>query len=167
VARLTRDQVARTEKQRLVLVPSRSFLYQPWPTILRFADIREEEDAKNTRTWRLRTAALGRTGLRQAALRASAPQSPHHLWLTTTYLGRAPGLGNRPGPRYPRAVCLKPAPIYARALGLVAGYRAVAGRAWSPLGMAVGGSATRRAAPGRCAGRVRGGGPAAAWCTIG
>jgi hypothetical protein len=32
------------------------------------------------------------------------------------------------------------------------------GRAWSPLGTAAGGGATRRAAPGRCAGRVRGGG---------
>jgi hypothetical protein len=70
------------------------------------------------------------------------------MTLVNNYVpGQGPGLGNRPGPRYPRAVCLKPAPIYTRALGLVAGYRAVAGRAWSPLGTAASGSATPRAAP--------------------
>ena len=41
------------------------------------------------------------------------------------------------------------------------------GHAWFPLGMAAGGGATSRAAPRRCAGLVRSGGPAAAWCTIG
>ena len=38
-----------------------------------------EEGAQNTRIWRLRTTALGSRGLRQAAMRASAPRSPHHL----------------------------------------------------------------------------------------
>ena len=37
----------------------------------------------------------------------------------------------------------------------------------APLGAAVGGQGEFGSCPGRCAGLVRGGGPAAAWCTIG
>jgi hypothetical protein len=79
--------------------------------------------AQNTRIWRLRTAALGGTGLPQAAMRAS-PAEPSPPSVTNYAPAQGPGPGNRPGPRYPRAVSLTPPPVYARAFGLVAGRRA-------------------------------------------
>ena len=57
------------------------------------------------------------------------PAEPSPPSVTNYAPGQGPGLGNRPGPRYPRAVSLTPPPVYARALGLEAGCRAEAGRA--------------------------------------
>jgi len=75
-----------------------------------------EEGAQNTRIWRLRTAALGGTGLRQAAMRASAPRSPHHLRLPTTHPGRDPDR-EPSGAKIPSGRFSHATAVYARALG--------------------------------------------------
>ena len=118
-----------------------------------------EEGAQNTRIWRLRTAALGGTGLRQAVMRASA------LRLPTTHLGRDPDWGPS-GPQVPSGRFSHATARLRPRSRPEADCRAEAGRAWSPLGTAAGGSANPRTAP--VAARVLSGWrEAAAWCTIG